>query len=804
MSRPALRPGKVGVLFPGLVRACVWGANTDVGKTIVSAGLMRSAVQDHGAVGRFVKPCQTGYPTDSDARLVGRISGLRSADIASESAGATGAIGEAATFWAYRDAIAPHRAAVDEDRVPSTEEIVAACQKDFGLFSEQAKTDAAQKSGQIRAFYLSETAGGPLSPGPQGFAYAHAQAQADLYRSLRLPGVLVGDPKLGGISVTLSAYEALRLRGYDVPAVVLSEDPQWGNQSAVERGVDAKDTRVFVIPSLPQKQSDPAADAALLEEYYSRSSDAFGEILSHLGQVEAEHQNYVRSMEQRARDCVWWPFTQHQTVQDVALIDGAYGDNFEITKVENGSDEIAMSNWFDGCGSWWTQGIGHGNSFMSKRLAYTLGRYGHVMFPENVYAPALDLTERLLGTVGRGWANRVYLSDNGSTAIEVGIKMAIRRRIQDEGLTMDELRQQKPYSVVGVVDSYHGDTIGAMDAASPNVFNANENWYMGKGLWFDAPQVGLKDGEWRVFQNEEMVASISEQRDAVFDSTARSADLEKYRSVVSKRLTSAEEQGIKLGALLIEPVVHGAGGMNMIDPMFQKAMIQEARHRSIPVVFDEVFVGWHRLGPRSTMTLLGEAPDIAAYAKLLTGGVMPFAVTLASERVFESFLSDNKADCLLHGHSYAGHAVGCQASISTMDLYDSLPQREVSIPALNITGQTEAKEHRDIVLDDVFAEELKREISHLPNVAKVSGLGTICAITLKTEGAGGYAAGLNASKSVIKQLKHGSSVFARPLGNVVYLMVMPTTPAVVANDLLGEIRTILKDQAAGATQFAAK
>lgn len=121
-----------------------------------------------------------------------------------------------------------------------------------------------------------------------------------------------------------------------------------------------------------------------------------------------------------------------------------------------------------------------------------------------------------------------------------------------------------------------------------------------------------------------------------------------YRESIRAELDGRED----LGALLIEPVCQGAGGMKFIDPLWQRELVRYCRRRGMPVIYDEIFVGLYRFGYESTKDLLRIDPDIACYGKLLTGGTVPLGVTLATEDIFESFLDDGKANALLHGHSY--------------------------------------------------------------------------------------------------------------------------------------------------------
>ncbi|CAN1292287.1 Bifunctional dethiobiotin synthetase/7,8-diamino-pelargonic acid aminotransferase, mitochondrial [Linum perenne] len=200
------------------------------------------------------------------------------------------------------------------------------------------------------AFCIVETAGGVASPGPSG------TLQCDLYRPFRLPGILVGDGRLGGISGTVSAYESLKLRGYDVVAVVF-----------VDHGLANEDS---------------------LQSYF-------------------------------------------------------------------------RNRYFD--------------IELAREMGYAAGRFGHVMFPENVYEPSLECAQLLLEGVGKGWASRVFFSDNGSTAIEIALKMAFRKFCFENGMlscveSSNTTERSFMLKVLALKGSYHGDTLGAMEAQAPSSY----------------------------------------------------------------------------------------------------------------------------------------------------------------------------------------------------------------------------------------------------------------------------------------------------------------------------------------------
>ncbi|CAN0294598.1 unnamed protein product, partial [Ectocarpus sp. 8 AP-2014] len=351
-----------------------------------------------------------------------------------------------------------------------------------------------------------------------------------------------------------------------------------------------------------------------------------------------------------------------------------------------GETRVSHRALVDACASWWTQGAGHGNPGMALAVAEAAGRYGHVIFPGNIHAPALEVAERLVEGPGRGWASRVFFTDNGSTATEVAIKMGFRRvrqtreRFLKDRFGLSEPPSKTRLSVVAQAGCYHGDTLGAMNVAVPSVFNRGQHaWYQAKGLFFETPNVSWRDGCFNVAIPTPMHAAalakaaevelapelILESRDAAFEFGTRDAGAlaDVYRAHVRSKMDEFEAQeGAILGSLLLEPLVMGAGGMVFVDPLFQRVLVQECRARGLPVIFDEVFCGLWRLGVESSRELLGEDPDVSCYAKLLTGGLVPMAATVATERVFDAF-SGAKADCLLHGHSYTAHPVGCAAAV---------------------------------------------------------------------------------------------------------------------------------------------
>jgi dethiobiotin synthetase/adenosylmethionine--8-amino-7-oxononanoate aminotransferase len=197
----------------------------------------------------------------------------------------------------------------------------------------------------------------------------------------------------------------------------------------------------------------------------------------------------------------------------------------------------------------------------------------------------------------------------------------------------------------------------------------------------------------------------------------------------------------QLGALVLEPLVLGAGGMIFVDPLFQRVLIDAARARGLPVIFDEVFVGLWRLGMRTASSLLGAYPDVSVYAKVLTGGLVPLAVTLASEDVFRAFEGTSKAEALLHGHSYSAYPVGCEVANAALDLYERLVRGEAWNAARAAWGAPAVggKEEGDgdgtdtdmTAVWSMWSPQFIDVLSRLDVIEQAMTLGTVLAFKLK-------------------------------------------------------------------------
>jgi dethiobiotin synthetase/adenosylmethionine--8-amino-7-oxononanoate aminotransferase len=270
-------------------------------------------------------------------------------------------------------------------------------------------------------------------------------------------------------------------------------------------------------------------------------------------------------MASRARETIWYPFTQHEGMEakDITVIESAHDDYFQT--YTDGQKDSVLRPTFDGSASWWTQGLGHGNPELALTAAYTAGRYGHVMFAGAVHEPALSLAELLINVLGNPRLSKVFYTDNGSTGMEVAVKMALRASCARYGwdASHDEIK------ILGLRGSYHGDTMGVMDCSEPSTFNKKVEWYRGRGFWFDLPQVAMQEGVWRVNVPDDLKGELGPDLEfgslsEVFDLDARrkSEAGARYKAYIRSTLEDlVYGEGTKFGALIMEPVILGAGGM---------------------------------------------------------------------------------------------------------------------------------------------------------------------------------------------------------------------------------------------------
>ncbi|TBU27078.1 onanonoxo-7-onima-8-eninoihtemlysoneda [Dichomitus squalens] len=823
----------MSLLFKNLRIHQIFGANTDVGKTVLTSALVRASAAN-GHIVHYLKPVSTGPLSDADDERILVLAGKHRDRVHSK------------CLFRFDDPVSPHLAARRANEGEVVQRVVPTDDAFVNAVASYVRS-CAEKVTAPSHMYI-EAAGGVHSPTLSG------TTQLDSYRPLFFPTVLIGDSRLGGISSTIASYEAMLLRGYIVDAILLFRDEYYRNWEYLSPYFAERGVPVMSVQPPPERHSDPTKDGALTESYYQDIVPTTGdspifEVVKHLDECHTRRIAELDSMPRRTLDSIWWPFVQHGHVKgeaDVNIIDSAWGDFFSIY---NGNRTLPaptlspaaspatsrpsslLEPQLDGSASWWTQALGHAHPSLAQAAARAAGRYGHVMFPEASHLPALQLAERLIQNgPGKGWASRAFFSDDGSTGMEVAIKMALRAfSVREAGGKLGGSRRND-LGILGLKGSYHGDTIGAMDACEDAGVYTCE-WHDAKGYWFDPPTVSIRKGKTVVSLPPAIAAETEDGKVDVetvslswtynVEERLESSLADTYRTYIERTLQKLKDNsGLKIAALILEPIVMGAGGMIFVDPLFQRVLIDVVRGTpsssatsewsGLPIIFDEVFVGFYRLGFPTTHPLLGTTPDISVHAKILTGGLVPLAVTLASDSIYRAFLSDDKADALLHGHSYTAYPVGCEVARETLEIVDKLAASDAWSEAREKwkvpQTQAEPTATSEAAVWSFWDPEFVNVVSHMDHIAEVMALGTLLSIKIKDDAAGYQS---HSARALLESIRTavptgsdslspapGGSPFGinyRTLGNVAYFMLSLNTPPSVVRAVEERVWRVLQD-----------
>ncbi|WP_266369083.1 adenosylmethionine--8-amino-7-oxononanoate transaminase [Tellurirhabdus rosea] len=318
----------------------------------------------------------------------------------------------------------------------------------------------------------------------------------------------------------------------------------------------------------------------------------------------------MTSLPSRDKAVIWHPFTQMQTAPlPIPIVRGEGA----MLYAEDGRTYI------DAISSWWVNLHGHAHPYIAEKVSEQLRTLEHVIFADFTHRPAVELAERLLPILPSNQA-KVFYSDNGSTAVEVALKMAFQYW-HNTG--------QPRTKVIALEDAYHGDTFGAMAVGGRNAFTAPFVPFLFDVEYIPAPVAGRED---------EVLAKL----DALLDEN--------------------------VAALIVEPLVQGSGGMVMYEPAILDELFRRVRTVGALVIADEVMTGFGRTGRLFASHYLTEKPDLMALSKGLTGGTMALGVTTCTGAIYEAFLSESKFKTLFHGHSFTANPLACTAALASLDL----------------------------------------------------------------------------------------------------------------------------------------
>ena len=316
------------------------------------------------------------------------------------------------------------------------------------------------------------------------------------------------------------------------------------------------------------------------------------------------------TLAERDLKLIWHPYTQMKTaLPPVPIVRGEGACLFG----EDGKKYI------DAVSSWWVNIHGHAHPYIAKKVSEQLNKLEHVIFAGFTHQGAIELAERLLAILPKN-QQKVFYSDNGSTAVEVAVKMCLQYwHNKGESRT----------KIIAFKNAYHGDTFGAMAVSGRSAFTAAFDAFLFEVEFIDLP-----------------------------DKT----NISDLKSQISNLKSAA-------ACFIFEPLVQGTAGMQMYEAEYLNELMAHCREENVLMIADEVFTGFGRTGKPFACDHVVEQPDIMCFSKGLTGGTMAFGLTTSTQVIFNAFLSDDKLKTLFHGHSYTANPLACAAALASLDLF---------------------------------------------------------------------------------------------------------------------------------------
>jgi adenosylmethionine---8-amino-7-oxononanoate aminotransferase len=404
---------------------------------------------------------------------------------------------------------------------------------------------------------------------------------------------------------------------------------------------------------------------------------------------------------------VWRPYCQMKTAPAPLAVKATRGARLVL---EDGRELV------DGVASWWTACHGYNHPHIAAAVREQLERMPHVMFGGLAHEPGYRLAQRLGGLLP-GDLNHVFLAESGSVAVEIAMKMAVQFH-----LNRGERGRSKFLAFRG---GYHGDTLATMTVCDP------------------------EEGMHALFAGVMPAQVIGDL--PVDDAAEAALDL------------LLSERGEEIAAMLVEPLVQGAGGMLMHDPEVLRRLRRLADKHGVLLIFDEIFTGFGRTGTLFAMEAAGVTPDIVTLSKALTGGTLPLSAAVASATVFEAFWSDRGDAALMHGPTYMANPLSCAAANASLDLLEAGGWK-TDVPRIAAALREGLEPCRE-----------------LPGVADVRVLGAIGVVEMKEA--------VNASALTADFVEQGAWI--RPFGKIVYLTPAFVTPDAELQVLTRAIRMVL-------------
>ena len=660
-------PGTVSGLF-------ITGTDTEVGKTVVTAALAW-AFKARGKDVGVMKPVATGCRREGgelvceDAQRLIRASGAADPS-------------RLVSPYRFEPPVAPFAAVHFQGAIS------------LGRIKEAYDTIAARHE-----LTLVEGIGGLRVP------IDAKRTVADLIRVLNLPVLIVASARLGTINHTLLTLEAARSAGLDVLGIVLNGLSR--HPSLAQRTNPAVIRRLSGLPmvGIVPTRNDPSPQK--VARYLKVST-----ILRLLKERQAQACRRARGLACADQNSVWHPFTQMAGWQKKEPIIVESADGIYLTDVKG-------RRFLDGVSSLWVNLHGHRHSALDRALREQIGKVAHSTLLGASNVPSIELARELLKIAPKG-LTRVFYSDNGSTAVEIALKMSYQYWQQNG--------QPQRQRFIHFENAYHGDTIGSVSVGGIDLFHR-----VYKNL---------------LFKTHEVPSPYC------------------YRCPVKKSFPSCDiaclnrfEEILKahhreIAAVIVEPFIQGASGMITQPKGWLERVARLTHRRGLFLIADEVAVGFGRTGKMFASQAEGVRPDFLCLAKAISGGYLPLAATLTTERIYRGFLGSYASQrTFFHGHSYTGNPLACAVGLENLRVF----RRERVLARLKPKIR-------------VFTEELKRFQDH-PHVGEVRQKGLICGIELvedkKTKRP--YPWQAQVGVRVCEALRD-RGILLRPLSNVIVLM----------------------------------
>lgn len=362
------------------------------------------------------------------------------------------------------------------------------------------------------------------------------------------------------------------------------------------------------------------------------------------------------NLTERDSQYIWHPYTQHKTAQPpIAIVRGEGA----ILWDENNKEYI------DAIASWWVNPYGHSNTFIADAIYKQLTTLEHVLFGGFTHEPAIVLAEKLMEILPNN-QKKIFFSDNGSTAVEVAIKVALQYFFN---------KGEKRTTIIAFENAFHGDTFAAMAASGISFYTQAF-----QGMFIDVVRIPVP-----VKGEEE--TSYAALREAIKNNN--------------------------VAGFIFEPLVQGAAGMVMYESETLDQLIKICQENKVLTIADEVMTGFGKTGKTFATDYLVEKPDMMCLSKALTGGTIPMAITTFTQDIFDAFYDDDINKALFHGHTFTANPTGCAAALASLAILQT-PEMQNNITRINqnhLVFQKHIKNHPKVtttrVLGVIFALEIK-------------------------------------------------------------------------------------------------